>query len=153
MPIAISSDLINLSSENKTEEIANIISKKLNRNDVVFLYGEMGIGKTTFTKYLINALQKKFNIEPTEVTSPTFNLMNEYQIDQIKLYHYDLFRIKSGEDLKNLDLFSDRENSITIIEWPEIIQEKPENLIEISFEYKEDFKKRFVQIEGLNFKL
>ena len=153
MPIAISSDLINLSSENKTEEIANIISKKLKSNDVVFLYGEMGVGKTTFTKYLINALQKKFKIEQTEVTSPTFNLMNAYQIGQIKLYHYDLFRIKSGEELKNLDLFSDRENSITIIEWPEIIQEKPENLIEISFEYKEDFKKRFVQIEGLNFKL
>ena len=150
MPIAISSDLINLSSENKTEEIANIISKKLKSNDVVFLYGEMGIGKTTFTKYLINALQKKFKIEQTEVTSPTFNLMNEYQMDQIKLYHYDLFRIKSGEELKNLDLFSDRENSITIIEWPEIIQEKPKNLIEISFEYNEDYKKRFIQIEGLN---
>ena len=150
MPIAISSDLINLSSENKTEEIANIISKKLKSNDVVFLYGEMGVGKTTFTKYLINALQKKFKIEQTEVTSPTFNLMNAYQIGQIKLYHYDLFRIKSGEELKNLDLFSDRENSITIIEWPEIIQEKPKNLIEISFEYNEDYKKRFIQIEGLN---
>ena len=55
----------------------------------------MGVGKTTFIKYLINALQKENKLEQTEVTSPTFNLLNEYQINEIKINHYDLYRLKS----------------------------------------------------------
>ncbi len=150
MPIATRSDLKNLSSEIKTEELAQIISVKLRLNDIVFLYGDIGVGKTTFTKYLINFLQKKNNLELTEVTSPTFNLLNEYQIKDIKINHYDLFRLKSVGELKNLDLFSDRESSITIVEWPEIIQEKPKNLIELKFKYAEDHKERLVEIKGLD---
>ena len=61
MPIAISSGKIDLSSEKKTEELANQISKKLKPSDIVLLYGEMGIRKTTFIKYLINYFQKKIN--------------------------------------------------------------------------------------------
>ncbi len=150
MPIATRSDLKNLSSEIKTEELAQIISVKLRLNDIVFLYGDIGVGKTTFTKYLINFLQKKNNLELTEVTSPTFNLLNEYQIKDIKINHYDLFRLKSVGELKNLDLFSDRESSITIVEWPEIIQEKPKNLIELKFKYAEDHKERLIEIKGLD---
>ena len=59
MPIAINNEKVHLSSENSTEELAYKIIKKLKRGDVIFLYGEMGVGKTTFIKYLINALQKK----------------------------------------------------------------------------------------------
>ena len=150
MPIAISNDIIELSSENKTEELANQISKKLNKGDIVFLYGEMGVGKTTFIKYLINSIQKKNKLSLTEVTSPTFNLLNEYQINKIKINHYDLFRLKIVEELKNLDLFSDSSNAITLIEWPQIIQEKPKNLIELIFEYHEDHQKRFVKVKGIN---
>ena len=151
MPIATNSDKIDLSSENKTEEIAIRILKKLKPGDIVFLYGEMGVGKTTFVRYLINEFQKKNQLKQIEVTSPTFNLLNEYQINQMKINHYDLFRLKSAEELKNLDLFVDTANSITIIEWPQIIKEKPKNLIELTFKYKDDHKKRFVQIKGLNF--
>ena len=150
MPIAISNDIIELSSENKTEELANQISKKLKKGDIVFLYGEMGVGKTTFIKYLINSIQKKNKLLITEVTSPTFNLLNEYQINKIKINHYDLFRLKIVEELKNLDLFSDSSNAITLIEWPQIIQEKPKNLIELIFEYQEDHQKRFVKVKGIN---
>ena len=150
MPIAISSDLIDLSSKNKTEELAIKISEKLKRNDIVFLYGEMGVGKTTFAKFLINDLQKKNKQELTEVTSPTFNILNEYQIGKIKINHCDLFRLKSNEDVKNLDLFKDKQNVITLIEWPEIIAEKPENFIEFNFEYEDNFEKRFVHIKGLD---
>ena len=87
MPIAISSDKIDLSSEKKTEQLANQISKKLKPSDIIFLYGEMGVGKTTFIKYLVNSFQKKNNLKITEVTSPTFGLLNEYKIKQININH------------------------------------------------------------------
>ena len=150
MHIATKGSKINISSEKKLEELANKILKKLKLNDVVFLYGEMGVGKTTFVKYLINGFQKKNKLKQTEITSPTFNLLNEYQINQIKINHYDLFRLKSTKELKNLDLFADSINAITVIEWPQIIKVKPKNLIEFTFEYEDNYKKRSVQIKGLD---
>ena len=150
MPTAISSDKINLSSEKQTEELANKFTKKLKPGNVVFLYGEMGVGKTTFIRYLINKFQKDNKLEITEVTSPTFNLLNQYQINQIKIDHYDLFRLKSVEETKNLDLFEDNTNTVTLIEWPQIIKEKPNNLIELNFEYEKDQQSRLVQIKGIN---
>ena len=150
MHIATKSDLINLSSEKKTEELANKISKKLKLGHVIFFKGEMGVGKTTFIKYLINNLQKENKLKITEVTSPTFNLLNEYQIKEIKINHYDLFRIKSLSEIQNLGLFEDISNAITLIEWPQKIKPKPKNLIELNFEYGNDYKKRIVQIKGLN---
>ena len=150
MPIAISSDKIDLSSEKKTEELANKVSKKLKPGNIIFLYGEMGVGKTTFIRYLINKLQKDNELDQTEITSPTFNLLNEYQINKIRIDHYDLFRLKSAQELKNLGLFEDSLNTITLIEWPQIIKEKPKNLIEFIFEYKENYEKRFMYIKGLD---
>jgi len=150
MPIATSSVKIDLSSENKTEELAVKISKKLKRGDIVFFYGEMGVGKTTFIKHLIQEFQRVNKLKQIEVTSPTFNLLNEYQIGKTKINHYDLFRLKSNEEIKNLDLFSEKQNTITLIEWPQMIKEKPENLIEFVFEYEENYEKRFVHIKGLN---
>ena len=150
MPIATSSDKIYLSSEKKTEELANKISKKLKPGDIIFLYGEMGVGKTTFIKYLINTIQKGNELSQTEITSPTFNLLNEYKINDLIIDHYDLFRLKSLEELKNLGLFEDSLNRITLIEWPQIIKEKPKKLIEFNFKYEKDHQMRSVQIKGLN---
>ena len=150
MPTATSSDKIDLSSEKKTEELANKFSKKLKPGNVVFLYGEMGVGKTTFIRYLINNFQKNNKLEITEVTSPTFNLLNEYPINQIKINHYDLYRLKKNEEINNLDLFENIINTITLIEWPQIIKKKPKNLIELIFEYGIDHQTRSVQIKGLN---
>ena len=150
MPIDIRNDKINLSSEKKTEELAEKIIKKLKPGNIVFLYGEMGVGKTTFVRYLINKFQKNNKLEMTEVTSPTFNLLNEYQFNKFKINHYDLFRIKSNDEIKNLYLFEDMSDSITLIEWPEIIEKKPKNLIELNFEYEKDYQTRSVQIKGLN---
>ena len=150
MHTATNSDLISLSSEKKTEELATKFLKIIKPGNIVFLYGDIGVGKTTFIKYLINGFQKKNNLETTEVTSPTFNLLNEYEINNIKINHYDLFRIKKIEDVKNLGLFEDNVNSITLIEWPQIIKEKPKNLIELIFEYGKDHKKRYVKIKGLS---
>ena len=150
MPTAISKEKIDLSSENNTKDLANQIINKIKVGDIVFFYGEMGVGKTTFIKYLINAFQKKNNLKLSEVTSPTFNLLNEYEINQVKIHHYDLFRLKSAEEVKNLNLFESYSNAITLIEWPQIIEKKPKNLIEFKFNYEDDHKKRSVQIKGLN---
>tara|TARA_B100000214_G_scaffold73666_1_gene49456 strand:- start:80 stop:535 length:456 start_codon:yes stop_codon:yes gene_type:complete len=149
MHIATKSSKIDLSSENKTEELAKKISKKLKPKDIIYLYGEMGVGKTTFVRYLINEFQKKNKLQITEVTSPTFNILCEYDINQIKINHYDLFRLKTKEEILNLDLFNDISNTITFIEWPQIIDKKPDNLIELDFKYEENHQKRSVQIKGL----
>ena len=151
MPIATSRGKIDLSSEKKIEELADKFFKKLKPGNVVFLKGEMGVGKTTFIRYLINKFQKDNDLEITEVTSPTFNLLNQYEINQIKIDHYDLFRLKSFEEVKNLDLFEDSTDRIILIEWPQMIKKKPKNLIELNFEYGEDYQTRSVQIKGINF--
>ena len=150
MPTAISQEKIDLSSENRTKDLANKFLKRLKVGDIIFLYGEMGVGKTTFIKYLINAFQKKNNLKLSEITSPTFNLLNEYEINQMKINHYDLFRLKTVEEVKNLNLFESYSRAITLIEWPQIIKEKPKNLIELRFNYEDNHKKRSVQVKGLD---
>ena len=149
MPTVIKNDRIDLSSEKKTEEFASKFLKKIKPGCSIFLYGEIGVGKTTFIRYLINKFQKINKLEITEVTSPTFNLLNEYKINEFKINHYDLFRLKSVEETKNLNLFDDSKNTINLIEWPQMVKEKPKNLIELVFEYGKDHKTRSVQIKGL----
>jgi tRNA threonylcarbamoyladenosine biosynthesis protein TsaE len=145
MLIATRGSKIDISSEKKTEEIAKKINSEIKRGDILFLYGEMGVGKTTFVKYLINDFQLKFNEQLTEVTSPTFNIMNEYKVSDIIIKHYDLYRLKSTEELDNLNLFEKNNKSILLIEWPQIIKKKPNSLIKLSFEYENDYQNRFIK--------
>ena len=107
MHTATSSDKIEISSEKQTEELAERIQEKLKLGDIVFLYGEIGVGKTTFVKYLINFYQMKNKDKLSEVTSPTYNLLNEYSINKIQINHYDLFRVKHPGELNELNLFRD----------------------------------------------
>jgi len=149
MPIATSSGIIDISTEKLTKDIAEKISAKLKKNQIIFLYGEIGVGKTTFVKYVINKLQKDKKINITGVTSPTFNILNEYQIGDIKIKHYDLFRIKLKEEIINLNIFEDNLDTITLIEWPEIIDSKSDKYIELFFNYDEDLDRRWLEIKGL----
>ena len=142
MPIATKSEKIDLSSEKQTEEFAIRFLKKIKPKDIILIYGEMGVGKTTFVKYVINGLQKENNQIITEVTSPTFNILNEYQIKEIKINHYDLFRLKSKDELKDLNLFDDKSDSITLIEWPQIIIEKPKQSIELGYPLESRLEER-----------
>ena len=145
MLIATRGSKIDISSEKKTEEIAKKINNKIKPGDILFLYGEMGVGKTTFVKYLINDFQLKFKEQLTEVTSPTFNIMNEYKVSDITIKHYDLYRLKSAEELDNLNLFEKNDKSILLIEWPQIIKKKLNSLIKLSFEYENDYQNRFIK--------
>ena len=127
MPIAIKNSKIDISSEENTKELAKNLTHYLKGGEVILLYGEMGVGKTTFVKYLINNFQIEKKLQITEVTSPTFNLLNEYELNKLVIKHYDLFRLKDESEVKNLDLFNNNKNTITLIEWPQLI--KKDNLM------------------------
>ena len=146
MPIATKSSKIDISLKKNTEFISKKFSNFIKKGDVVFFYGEIGVGKTTFIKYLINNLQSKNELKITEVTSPTFNIVNEYKIGEIVVNHYDLFKIKHPKELYNIGIFEDNLETITLVEWPEIISDKPKKIIELYFTYENDFQKRSLEI-------
>ncbi len=148
MPIAIKDSKIDITSEKLTEELAKEFTKFLEGGEFVFLYGEMGVGKTTFVKYLINEYQKINNLTQTEITSPTFSLLNEYQVKDIRIKHYDLFRINRKEDINNLDIFEKDNKLITLIEWPQLIADKQDmKFIALTFNYLNDLNDRTVDIK------
>ena len=151
MPIAIKNSIIDISSEETTKELAYKFSDYLKGGEVIFLYGDMGVGKTTFVKYLINQFQTKKKLQTTEVTSPTFNLLNEYQTNDLIIKHYDLFRLKKESEIKNLDLFDKNQNIITLIEWPQLInKENFKKTIDLIFNYENELNNRSVKIDGLD---
>ena len=116
------------------------------QGDIFFLFGEMGVGKTTFVKFLINNMQIRFKQKPTEVTSPTFNIMNEYDIEGLSIKHYDLYRLKSTEELQDLNLFGNNDKSILFIEWPQIIKKEPNFVTKLYFEYENEYQNRFIKV-------
>ena len=147
MLIATKSSRINISEENKTKFIAKVFAKNIKVGDVLFLIGELGVGKTTFIKFLINFFQINKNHSVTEIPSPTFNLINEYQIDSLILKHYDLYRIKNEKELNSIGIFEDNSEQITLIEWPEIIKNhRIKNIVYLNFDYDEDYKSRYLTI-------
>ena len=148
MPIAIKDSKIDITSEKLTKELAKKFTKYLKGGEFIFLYGEMGVGKTTFVKYLINEYQKINNLIQTEITSPTFSLLNEYQVKDIRIKHYDLFRINRKEDIKNLDIFEKDNKLITLIEWPQLLNDKHKiKSIDLTFNYLNDLNDRSVDIK------
>ena len=154
MPIATKSSKIDISKESLTANLAKKFSKIFKKGDIVFLYGEIGVGKTTFVRYLINDLQKQKKNPLTEITSPTFSLLNEYKIKNLTIQHFDLFRIKDSDETKNIGLFENYKDILTLIEWPEKIISKPKQIYELYFNYKHKSEKRFISIykNSLEFK-
>tara|TARA_B100001093_G_C25934340_1_gene638157 strand:- start:46 stop:495 length:450 start_codon:yes stop_codon:yes gene_type:complete len=148
MPIAIKDSKIDITSEKVTKELAKKFTKFLKGGEFLFLYGEMGVGKTTFVKYFVNEYQKKNNLLQTEITSPTFSLLNEYQVKDIRIKHYDLFRINKREDVKSLDIFEKDNKLITLIEWPQLIDDTQDiKSIDLTFSYLNDLNDRSVDIK------
>ena len=147
MPIAIKDSTIDITSEKLTKELAKEFTKYLKGGEFIFLYGEMGVGKTTFVKYFINEYQKINNLTQTEITSPTFSLLNEYQVKDIRIKHYDLFRINRKEEINNLDIFEKDNKLITLIEWPQLIADKQDmKFITLTFNYLNQLNDRTVDI-------
>ena len=147
MLIATNSEKIDISLEDKTSELAKKFSRTLNKGDVAYFHGEIGVGKTTFIRHLINNLQQLNKINLTEVTSPTFNLVNEYDVGNFIIQHYDLYRLTDYSEIKNIGLFENKEEIVTLIEWPEKIKETIDSKIDLFFEYNDDLNKRYLTIK------
>jgi len=132
----------------ETKKISKKISKIVKPGTIIFLYGEIGVGKTTFVRFLINHLAVEYKIKKTDILSPTFNIVYDYKIGKIKIYHYDLYRLKNFRDIIELGIFETSKEYIKIIEWPELIEEKPKDRIDILFEYSKPINSRKVKITG-----
>ena len=136
-----------ISSLSDLEKIANNIKKIASPGDYIFLYGEIGVGKTTLARMLINNYELENKIKKSEVLSPTFNIVFEYDIKEFTIKHFDLYRLKNERDIQNIGLYENSEHSIILIEWPELIKKKPSNRIDIFFEYMEDMNERSLIIK------
>ena len=130
------------------QKITSRINKILLPGDVIFLYGQIGVGKTTFVRLLINNYENEKNLKKSEVLSPTFNIVFEYDIKDFIIEHYDLYRLKNEKEIKNIGLFLNLKQNITIVEWPELIKNKPINRIDLFFEYSRDMNERTLTIKA-----
>ena len=138
-----------LDSIEDTFYLSKKIGKLLSNGDVIFLYGEIGVGKTTFVRGLINNLEVEKGMVESQILSPTFNIVFDYEIKKLKIMHYDLYRLKNSTGINELGIFVEVEDHITLIEWPELIEKKPKNRIEMFFGYlDEDLEKRNLKIKG-----
>jgi tRNA threonylcarbamoyladenosine biosynthesis protein TsaE len=154
MLIATRSGKINISKEKDTKLVAEKLCKLINVGDFILLTGNLGVGKTTFIKYIINSLQRINRQKISEVPSPTFNITNEYQIKKISIKHYDLYRIKNQKELNNLGIQENLKKQITLIEWPEIVKKlKIKNSISLIFKYNKSYTERYLTIISKNKKI
>ena len=145
--IVIKTDNIDISDQRNLLEVTSKLVNLIGKGDNLFLYGDIGVGKTTFTKFLINNLQIKNKLSKSEVLSPTFNILNEYQVKNINIKHIDLYRIKNKDEINNLGLFEESD-ALKIIEWPEILEPIKINKIEFHFSYSNNFKNRSLIISA-----
>ena len=137
-----------LKSLEDTQNFSKNISKIISAGDIIFLYGEIGVGKTTFVRFFINHLENKNRIKNSEVLSPTFNILYDYDVGNIKILHYDLYRLKNYKDISQLGMFETSNDSIKIVEWPELIESKPKDRVDIQFQYSKLIDSRKVKIVG-----
>tara|TARA_Y100000590_G_scaffold303626_1_gene342354 strand:+ start:311 stop:766 length:456 start_codon:yes stop_codon:yes gene_type:complete len=137
-----------LKSLEDTKKFSKKISKIIKTGDIIFLYGEIGSGKTTFVRFFINHLENEKGIKNSEILSPTFNIVYDYKVKDIKVLHYDLYRLKNQKDISQLGMFETSNDSIKIVEWPELILSKPINRIDIKFKFSKQINSRQIEILG-----
>ena len=137
-----------LKSLEDTKKFSKNFSKIINKGDIIFLYGEIGAGKTTFVRFFINHLEIENKIKNSDILSPTFNIVYDYIVGKIKILHYDLFRLKSYGDISQLGIFETSNDHIKIIEWPELIKPKPKDRVDIHFQYSKIKDTRDAKVFG-----
>ena len=137
-----------LKSLEDTQKFAKNISKIISVGDIIFLYGDIGVGKTTFVRFFVNHLESKNKINISDVLSPTFNIVYDYDVGNLKILHYDLYRLENYNDILQLGMFETSNDHIKIIEWPELIKPKPIDRVDISLKYSKLIDSREVKITG-----
>ena len=137
-----------INSLDQLNHISSKIISKIKKEDCILLFGEIGVGKTTLSRALINNLQNQNKEDETEVLSPTFNIVYEYEIGELKIMHYDLYRLKTKKDVQQLGVFEQNINNIKVIEWAEIIEDKPGDRLEIYMSYEKEKDMRKVDFKG-----
>jgi len=137
-----------LKSLEDTKNFSKNISEIVDAGDVIFLYGEIGVGKTTFVRFIINYLESKNKIKNSDVLSPTFNIVYDYNVGNVKILHYDLYRLKNYNEISQLGMFETSNDHIKIVEWPELIEPKPKDRVDIIFQYSKLMNSREVKIIG-----
>ena len=101
------------------------VSLNLKKGDIICLSGELGSGKTTFARNLINSIFERNKLKkPDSIKSPSFPILITYELNNFEIYHYDLYRISKNSELDEINIFEELNNSITLIEWPDIIMNK-----------------------------
>jgi tRNA threonylcarbamoyladenosine biosynthesis protein TsaE len=127
-----------------TEKFAEQFSKKLSGTEIIALYGDLGAGKTSFTRGLAKGLEVE-----DSVTSPTFAIVNEYS-GIYPLYHFDMYRIENWNDLESIGFFDYINNGVIIIEWSENIEGAlPSEVIKIFIDKTDNENERIIKIEGI----
>ena len=110
------------------EKLTTNLSKDISLGDVYLFQGEVGAGKTTLIRLLINNLYVLNNLpKPVSIISPTYPILITYELSSSQIYHYDLYRVKNLTELEELDFFENLNNNITFIEWPEMLINLPLN--------------------------
>ena len=137
-----------INSLDQLNQISLKIITKIKKEDCILLFGEIGVGKTTLARVLIKNLQNQKKVDETEVLSPTFNIVYEYEIGELKIMHYDLYRLKTERDIQQLGVFEQSINNIKVIEWAEIIKDKPDNRLEIYMSYEKEKDMRKIDFKG-----
>mgnify|MGYP006104861657 FL=1 len=137
-----------IESLDQLNHISKKIITKISKEDCIFLFGEIGVGKTTLTRAIINNIQNEKKKMETDVLSPTFNIVYEYEVGELKIMHYDLYRLKTEKEFQQLDVFDQSIHSIKIIEWAEIINDKPDNRLEIYLSYEKEKNMRKINFKG-----
>lgn len=142
--------MIDLKDLNETKKIARKFIKFLEQGDIVLLKGDLGSGKTTFSRFLINQLQSKNKLSMSEVTSPTFNIVNYYEVkkNNLQVAHYDFYRIKKFKELENIGFLDQIQNFVSIIEWPNLIMKAIDQYLVISFFLNSKTDERKIKFKG-----
>lgn len=137
---------IKSTSSDETMNIAKIFAKHLSIGDTIVLTGELGSGKTKFTEGFLTY----FGLE-NEISSPTFNIVNEYSSNSLNIYHFDVYRLSDTEEFYAIGGEEYFEKGICLIEWGELIEDAlPFQYIHISFEKSNDNPDfRLLKIEAI----
>lgn len=121
-------------TEDDTQNLAAKFARIAKKGDIFALYGTLGVGKSTFSRYFIKSI-----CDVSDVPSPTFTLVQIYECDKFDIYHYDMYRLKLAEEIFELGVEDYFYSGVNLIEWPEKVQQfLPKDIWKVNIYTKEN---------------